>query len=128
MVHVPIPGLWLNRVNGGLPSQTGDGSGGLLDRTGQSRSGRCIAVGSVQIQTAKHGNHIGGARVAQLDALDMLGVCDVVAISNESGSHLVGGQSRRAEGLGGDVHALNRLVSDVREHFYNGITPFVRQL
>ena len=36
MVHVRIPGLWL------IPSQTGDGSGGLLDRTGQSRSGRCI--------------------------------------------------------------------------------------
>ena len=89
MVHVPIPGLWLNRVNGGLPSQTGDGSGGLLDRTGQSRSGRCIAVGSVQIQTAKHGNHIGGARVAQLDAPDMLGLYAVVAISNESGFHIL---------------------------------------
>ena len=89
MVHVPIPGLWLNRVNGGLPSQTGDGSGGLLDLIGQSRSGRRIGVGSVQIQTAKHGNHIGGARVAQLDAPDMLGLYAVVAISNESGFHIL---------------------------------------
>ena len=125
MVHVPIPGLWLNRVNGGLPSQTGDGSGGLLDLIGQSRSGRRIGVGSVQIQTAKHGNHIGGARVAQLDAPDMLGLYAVVAISNESGFHILWEAEAVARGTWLEyVHALNRLVSDVREHFY----MFVRQL